>query len=471
MIKSLWKNIWARRAATLLAGLLIWFAPVPWGLEPEAWQLFTIFITAILAVLLDALSIFTAALLAMVVAVLAGAITTKKAFSGFSEDFMLLILSAFLVSKGVVRSGLGNRIAFLLIRRFGHSTLNLGYCIVATDALLGPAIPSNTARSGVLFPIVLPLCLDTGSNPDDATRRRSGSYLMMVSIASLTVSSALWLTAMAANPIAAEMGEQYGVQMDFVHWLLVSSVPSLLAMIALPYVLYRLFPPTAKATPEAPLAAAEALKRMGPLSRKEKIMGVTFAGMVLLWGLAGLLQLSMAIVAFMGLAIMLVFDIFSIRDLRREGGDALETFIWFAIMYVMSSALNELGFMSTLGKQIAGQLQGLSWPQAYVLLILIYVLIHYLFVSQTAQLLALFGVFLEVGANAQVPVALMAYMLAFATNYFAAITPQASSANVMFAGSGYLTQQEMYRNGAIITIANFVIYMVCTPWVLWVGGG
>ena len=202
MLKKLWKNIWARRAVTALAGLLIWITPIPWGLQPEAWQLFTIFITAILAVLLDALSIFTASLLAMVIAVLAGVLGTEKAFSGFSEDFMLLILSAFLVSKGVVKSGLGNRIAFLLIRRFGHSTLNLGYCIVATDALLGPAIPSNTARSGVLYPIVLPLCLDTGSSPEDETRHRSGSYLMMVSIASLTVSSALWLTAMAANPIA-----------------------------------------------------------------------------------------------------------------------------------------------------------------------------------------------------------------------------------------------------------------------------
>ncbi|MCB9287176.1 MAG: DASS family sodium-coupled anion symporter [Lewinellaceae bacterium] len=461
--------MWARRAVTALAGLLIWITPIPWGLQPEAWQLFTIFITAILAVLLDALSIFTASLLAMVIAVLAGVLGTEKAFSGFSEDFMLLILSAFLVSKGVVKSGLGNRIAFLLIRRFGHSTLNLGYCIVATDALLGPAIPSNTARSGVLYPIVLPLCLDTGSSPEDETRHRSGSYLMMVSIASLTVSSALWLTAMAANPIAAGLGGQYGVEMDFVNWLLVSSVPSLLAMAALPYILYRLFPPTAKATPEAPRAAAKALKEMGRLSSKEKVMGATFVGMVILWGLAGLLGISMAIIAFMGLAVMLLFNIFSIKDLRREGGDALETFIWFAIMYVMSSALNELGFMATLGKQIAGYMQGLSWLQAYVLLILIYVLIHYLFVSQTAQLLALFGVFLEVGVNAQVPVGLMAYMLAFATNFFAALSPQASSANILFAGSGYLTPQEIYRNGAIITIANFVIYMVCTPWVLWMG--
>ncbi len=453
----------------LIVGLAIGLAPIPWDLSPQAWQLFAVFITAIFAILIEALSIFLASLLAMVVAVSLGTITTEKAFSGFSESFMLLILSAFLVAKGVVKSGLGKRIAFLLIRRFGHSTLQLGYCITATDALIGPAIPSNTARSGVLYPIVLSLAIDTGSRPDRATRRRTGAYLMMVNIASLTVSSALWLTAMAANPIGAGIAQDYGVQMDFAHWLLVSSLPSIAALIALPYVLYRFFPPDARHTPEAPKAAARALEEMGPMNRQEWAMAIIFIVMVALWGLAATLGLNLAIVAFMGLGAMLLFKVYTVKDLREEGGDALVTFIWFAILYVLSSSLNDLGFMSTLGGKIASQLQGLSWIQVYLLLITIYVLIHYLFVSQTAQLLALFAVFLEVGVNAGVPAALMAFMLAFATNFFAAITPQASSANVLAAGSGYLSQGELYRNGAIITVANLIIYLLATPWVLWLG--
>ncbi len=461
-----WKALWFRRLVVLITGLAIWFAPVPWDLSAEAWGLFAIFFSAILSVLLEALPIFLAALLAMVAATLTGVLSVEKAFSGFSESFMLLILSAFLVAKGVIKSGLGRRLAFMLIRRFGHSTLRLGYCIFATDALIGPAIPSNTARSGVLYPIVYALALDTGSDPEDGTRRRTGSYLMMCGIASLTVSSALWFTAMAANPVGAEIASEYGVQMTFGNWLLVSSLPTLAAIVILPYLLYRTFPPELRKTPEAPQAAARLLAEMGPLSRQEKITALTFGLMVLLWALSDTLQINMAIVAFLGLAIMMVFDVYRLEDLRHGGGDALETFIWFSILYVLSSALNETGFMRTLGVQISGYLQGMGWLEVYLLLSVLYVAIHYLFVSQTAQLLALYAVFLEVGVNAEVPAALMAFGLSFATNYFAAITPQGSSSNVLFAGSGYLEAREIYIQGGIVTLVNLLIYLLATPWML-----
>ncbi len=469
MLSKIWNNIWFRRLLVLAIGMLLWHSSIPWGIEPKAWQLFVLFISAIFAVLIDAFSIFVASLLAMTLAVLAQVLDTNKAFSGFSEGFMLLILSSFLISNGVVKSGLGKRLALILIRRFGHSTLRLGYCIIATDALIGPGIPSNTARSGVLYPIVRSLALDTGSQPEEGSRKSTGSFLMMTAITSLALSSSLWLTAMAANPISAGFGAQYGVNMDFAHWILVSSVPTILAMIIIPYILYQTFPPTLKETPEAPEAAAEALKQMGPLSLKERSMGLIFIVMVIFWALANALNLNLAIITFLGLAAMIIFEVISLKELQAEGGEALITFLWFAIMYVLSSTLNELGFMKVIGEKISGQLTGLSWPVVFIVLITMYVFIHYLFVSQTAHLLALFGVFLEVGNNAQVPVVLMVYMLAFATNFFSGLTPQASSANVLFCGSGYLTQQEVYKQGLIVTLASMAIYLLCSPWILAVG--
>lgn len=469
MFKKFWDNIWFRRLLVLVSALLLWNSQIPWGIEPKAWQLFVLFIAAIFSVLIDAFSIFVAALLAMTLAVLAQVLDTSKAFSGFSESFMLLILSSFLISNGVVKSGLGKRLALLLIKKFGHSTLRLGYCIIATDALIGPGIPSNTARSGVLYPIVRSLALDTGSLPEPESRKATGSYLMMLGISSLALSSSLWLTAMAANPISAGFGAKFGVNMDFGHWILVSSVPTLLAMVILPYLLYRSFPPAQQDTPEAPLAAAEALRKMGPLSAREMTMAIIFALMVIFWALANALNLNLAIITFLGLAAMIIFNVLSIKELQEDGGEALVTFLWFAIMYVLSSALNEMGFMKVIGEKISNQLTGLSWPLVYIILIAIYVGIHYLFVSQTAHLLALFGVFLEVGNNAGVPAVLMVYMLAFATNFFSALTPQASSANVLFAGSGYLQPQEVYKQGLIVTVSCFIIYMLCSPWILAVG--
>ncbi len=458
---------WIKRIITLVLGIVIWNLPIPWDLSPDAWHLFAIFITAIIGVLIEALSIFTASVIALVAVVLLRVLTPEKAFSGFSESFILLILAAFLVAKGVIKSGLGRRIAFLLIRRFGKSTLNLGYCIVATDTILGPAIPSNTARSGILYPIVHALSLDTGSLPTREKRKKTGSYLMMTAISGHSISSALWLTGMAANPVGAGIAAQFGVNINFGNWFFVASVPCIIALIAIPIVLYKLYPPEDKYTPEAPEMARKGLEEMGPMSKKEKIMGVTFFGMILLWAFSPVLNINLAIVAFLGLSILILANVYTLDDIRQGGGDALETYVWFAILYMMSTALNDMGFMKTLGAQIADYISGYDWVSVYILLTVLYVLIHYLFVSQTAHLLALYAVFLQVAVNAEVPAALMAFMLSFATNYFSVMTPQASSSNILFAGSGFLPSEDIYKQGAVITVLNTATFLLATPWIMW----
>ncbi len=461
------KSLWIKRVITLVFGIVIWHLPIPWDITPDAWHLFAIFITAIIGVLLEALSIFTASVIALVAVVMLRVLPPEKAFSGFSESFILLILAAFLVAKGVIKSGLGRRIAFLLIRRFGKSTLNLGYCLVVTDTILGPTIPSNTARSGIMYPITHALALDTGSLPTPEGRKRTGTYLMMTYIAGQTISSALWLTGMAANPVGVGIAAEFGVNMNFGNWVFVASVPCIIALIAIPFVLYKLFPPENKYTPEAPEMARKGLLEMGPMSMQEWIMGSTFFGMILLWIFSPVLNINLAIVAFLGLSILILAKVYTIEDIRQGGGDALETYIWFAILYMMSTALNNMGFMKILGAQLATYLIDYHWITVYVLLIVLYIVIHYLFVSQTAHLLALYAVFLQVAVNAEVPAALMAFMLSFATNLFAAITPQASSSNVLFVGSGFLPSKDIYKQGIVITVLNTIIFLLATPWIMW----
>ncbi len=458
---------WIKRIITIVAGIIIWHLPIPWDITPDAWQLFTIFITAIIGVLLEAFSIFTVSVIALIAVVLFRVLTPEQAYSGFSESFILLILAAFLVAKGVMKSGLGRRIAFLLIRRFGKSTLNLGYCLVVTDTILGPSIPSNTARSGIMYPITHALSLDTGSLPTVEGRKRTGTYLMMTYIAGQTISSALWLTGMAGNPIGVGIAAQFGVNMNFGNWVFVASVPCIVALIAIPFVLYKLFPPEIKYTPEAPEMARKGLQEMGPMSTQEWIMGITFLGMILLWAFSSLLNINLAIVAFLGLAILILANVYTIGDIRDGAGDALETYVWFAILYMISTQLNDMGFMKILGAQIATYFSDYNWVTVYILLTVLYIVIHYLFVSQTAHLLALYAVFLQVAVNAEVPVALMAFMLSFATNLFAAITPQASSSNILFVGSGFLPSRDIYKQGAVITVLNTIIFLLATPWILW----
>jgi divalent anion:Na+ symporter, DASS family len=285
-------------------------------------------------------------------------------------------------------------------------------------------------------------------------------------MASLSLSSALWFTAMAANPMGAEIARTFGVEIGFGTWLLAASVPTLAAIALLPLLLFAVTRPEVKATPGAPAAAREELARLGPMSRAEKIVSATFVGMVAGWAVAGSLHLDSTAIALLGLGVLLATGTLKGSDIAKEG-DVLATFIWFAVLYTMSGQLNELGFMGYLGLRFSGALGGLPWPAVYLALVVAYVLLHYLFVSQTAQVLALFGVFLGVGVKLGVPAAPLAFVLLFASNFFAVITPQGSSANLLFTDSGYLSQKDAYRLGAIATAFSLLVYLLIgTPWLL-----
>jgi len=458
-----------RGGLIVAVALLVWFvAPVPDGLTLQAWRLFLIFISTIAIVIADAMPIFVAAIGALAISILTAVLTPSQAFSGFSDGLILLIVVASLIARGVIRSGLGTRIAYLIITKLGKTTLGLGYSMVATDLLIAPAFPSNTARSGVLFPIVQSLALGSGSLPDEATRMRTGAFLIMMSMTGLSISSALWLTAMAANPMGAAMASEAGIEITFGSWLLASSVPSLTAFAIIPYILYRVFTPEVVRTPDAPNMARERLVEMGPMSVQEWVMAMTFVVLVTLWSLSSYLGIDITAVAFAGLLVVMASGIFSVKDLKGEGG-TLEVFVWFAILYTLSRSLNEFGFMTYLGDQVSQLIATFPWPIVYAVLLTSYVFLHYFFVSQTAQMLALFPIYLAVGIAAGVPPMLMALMLLFATNFFSCITPQGSSANVIFVGSGYVTTGEVYRNGTIVTFANLLVYgVVGTVWILYV---
>ena len=455
-----------KRAVPFALTLGIWFTPVPAGLTEPAWHLFAIFAGAIVSVIVDAFPLLTAATLAVAAAVLTGTMMPAKAFAGFANTSVLLVIVAFLVARAVVKSGLGRRISLIVVSAFGGSTLGLAYSIFLTDAAIAPAFPSNTARGGVLFPIVLSLAQGAGSMPDDPKTRPLGAYLMFCGMASLAVSSALWLTATSANPIGVEIAEHFGLKIDFGSWLVASSVPTLAAILLLPPVLYRLLPPGVHATRGATTAAREVLRSLGPLGRDEKIVSVAFAVMVTGWIMARTLSLDLTAVAFAGLGALLATSVLTLDDIAQEGG-TLATYLWLAVLFALSGQLNELGFMGYVGGRLASGLQGVPWLAAYVALIVLYVLMHYLFVSQSSHVLALFGVFVEVGARTGVPTPLLAFSLLFASSYFSTITPQGGSQNVIFVGSGYLTQGELYRVGGLTTgVCLLIFLLVGTPWLL-----
>src|SRR3954470_24709946 len=95
-------GVLARRTLPFVLALGIWFTPLPAGLTAPAWHLFAIFVSAIVAVLLGALPLLTATMLAAAAVVMTNTLAPAKAFAGFANPTVLLVVVAFLVAQAVV---------------------------------------------------------------------------------------------------------------------------------------------------------------------------------------------------------------------------------------------------------------------------------------------------------------------------------------------------------------------------------
>ena len=266
-----------RGIIVILVGVVIWYSPVPTGVKPEAWHLLAIFVATIVGLILTPISMGAVVILGVMMTALTGVLKIGPALSGFANNTVWLIVAAFLIARGFIITGLGRRIAFHFIRAFGKKTLGLAYAIEASDLVLAPATPSNTARAGgILYPIVRSLCSTFESEPGD-TARKIGSYLMKMEYQGVVVTSAMFMTSCAINPLVVELAKKTAnVSLSWGTWALAASVPGLISLIIVPYLLYKLYPPEIKETPQASQMAHTELEKMGPMKRKEKMMIAVF---------------------------------------------------------------------------------------------------------------------------------------------------------------------------------------------------
>ena len=210
---------------------------MPAGLDAKSWSLLIVFLAALAGLITQPAPIGVLFLTAISVAVLAGVLTPAQALAGYSNNILWLIVIAFMFARAFVKTGLGRRIALVIIRRIGTSSLRLGYSLSLTDLILAPVTASNTARTGaIVFPIAVSLSREFGSTPGP-TASRIGSFLLFTAYQANLVTSALFLTAMASNPLAAEFASQIaGVNISWSGWLAASSLPGMLSFLAVPYV-------------------------------------------------------------------------------------------------------------------------------------------------------------------------------------------------------------------------------------------
>jgi DASS family divalent anion:Na+ symporter len=442
----------------LVPALLLYFLPVP-GLNPSQRHLLAIFVGTIVSLVAQPVVMGVSVLLAMTILVLTNTLPGTKVLSGFSNATVWLIFTAFLFARAITATGFGLRIAYLFVRRFGHSALTLGYSVAASDLALAPFIPSDTARGGgVIYPIARSLAQVFGSEPGP-TAGRIGAFLMLIGFHSTYTTSAMFLTGMAANPLIAEMASKIAhVELTWGQWALAAAVPGLLSLTVIPYLIYRLHPPEIRDTQAAQRHALEELHRMGPLSNREWRLLAILLGVMAGWVTSPWHGLHNAFVALAGVSAILLSRVLTWDDLLHET-KAWDALIWFAGLLMMADALLDSGVIKIISSAVFAHMTGWPWPVAAAFLACTYLYVHYGFASMTAHVTALYPGFLAAGLVAGAPPLLMALLLAYFSNLDAAMTHYGTGSAPVYFGAGYVSQTTWWRLGFLISLVNLIIWL------------
>ena len=477
-------------AIALALTLILWFIPAPEGVAPNAWHLLALFIGIIAGIIGKAMPIGAMAMLAMTIVALLqvtvpelgadgnpiknpAAQAAKDALSSLNSPLIWMIGIAIMISRSLLKTGLGTRIGYLFLSLFGKSTVGVAYSLALCDLLIAPVTPSNTARGGaIVHPIMKAIATSFDSDPEKGTQNKIGRYLALVNYHANIISCLIFLTATAPNPLVVDLvakATDSKIHLSWGTWFVAMVVPGMVAMVLMPIILYFLYKPEITSTPNAPEMARAKLKEMGPMSRNEKITLGVFAVLLVLW--AGLLaplgiKVDATTTTFLGISLLLLTGVLTWDDVLKEKG-AWDTIVWFAALVMMATFLNKLGlikwFSDLMGQQIQGM--GLSWVVGCALLALVYIYSHYMFASGTAHVTAMLGAFYAVGLHLGAPPMLFALVLAASTGIMMSLTHYASGSSPVIYNSVYTTMGEWWIAGFVMSAVEILIF--CTIGITW----
>jgi citrate:succinate antiporter/L-tartrate/succinate antiporter len=481
-VKITWKTV-----APLVIWLALYLVPVPAGLNANQWHYFAIFAAVIAGLILESMPVGAVGIIGLTFAGISGYVehdpnkALRWMLGGFSESTVWLIVGAFVFSIGYRKSGLGRRLALLLVHGLGRRTIGLGYAVAFSDLVLAPATPSNTARSGgTVYPIVSNIPRIYGSEPGP-TAGKIGTYVMWTAFATTAVTSSLFLTALAPNAAALGIAKKIvGVDVGWSQWFIGFAPLGVPLLVLVPLLSYLICRPTVKASPEIVVWSSDELKAMGPLSRNEWIMAALVLLAMFLWitgsnpniSLPGLGSnfINATMVVFVVIALMLVAGVIDFADIVAEKA-AWEVFFYFTSLLTLSSGLNEIGFIKWIADGFAEPLKTMSPLTGLILLVSLFFWIHYFFSSITSHAAAVLPVVLAVGTSIPgLSVPTLTLLCVYSLGLMGVISPYATGPAPMYFGSGYIGKADFWKFGLIFGVLYFAgLLLVVLPWLQLIG--
>lgn len=439
----------------VILSLASWYFFKPEALSEEAWRLFVVFVATIIAIIAKPLPMGAIALTSIAVLCATKTLTLQTTLEGFAYDQIWLIVLACFLARSFIKTGLGKRIAYGFIAFFGGTPYGMGYGLVVSSCCMAPLIPSTTARTaGIILPVLRSIISVVGADkPCNVS-----AYLTLIVMHASVITSGMFITANATNPILVKIAQNMGIEISWITWAKAAIVPGIVSLLLLPLLLKRFIPCKVDDAKKIETHAKEEIAQLGKINWQQKVVLSVFALLLGLWSFGSFFAVHATEAALFGVALLLVCKILTWKDILDEEL-AWDTFMWMGILIMMASELQHLGVISWFTNQVVEFVPAASWHWQLLLLSMIYFYSHYFFASIAAHVSSMYGPFLAIALASGAPPLLSALLLGFLSSLFGAITHYSSGPAPILYSQQHIDIKTWWKVGFFTSIFYVVVWL------------
>jgi sodium-dependent dicarboxylate transporter 2/3/5 len=427
-------------------------APTPDGLTPEGQKAIAIFVLCLVLWISNALPLSVTSLLAIVLLPLLKVLPATRSFELFGSPVVFFILGAFILAAALMRSGLSTRLALGFLRRFGSTPRSLLAGVIFVGGLLSFWMPQH-AVAALLFPIVIEIAHALGLQP---VRSRYGRALMLALAWGAVIGGVATFLGGARNPLALGILRQhYDLSITFFEWLVAVAPFSIVLMVCAYVLLVRDFGIDVSDVSQARDALDMKARALGPLSRREKGVGVVMVMTIVAWIATGQVVglATISILAAVALFVLNLLDWKSVEEYVNWG-----VILMYGGAIALAAALHESGGARWIAHMAADRIVGAStfWTLMAFAAAAAFLTEAISNVAAVALMLPIcFGLVEGTGVS---PVAVVFAVAVPAGLAFA--LPMGTPANAIAYSSGYFRLRDSFIAGAILKVVALVLFML-----------
>jgi anion transporter len=462
---------WMKITGILIALIVfaaIYTMPTPVAMTIQTKASMAVFFMVFVLWVTQAIPTYASALVAIVLLVFTGGWDQNSALLVFGQDVIWLMLSAFIITAGMEKSGFAKRLALFIVSKFGTTTKKALLALCLVNLLLAFVVPSTTARAAIMLPICLMILKVYKAAPGSSN---FGKQMMLQEIHANNISTSGILTATAPQILAVSyISSMGGVDVTWGKWLIAGmpiAILTLLVSIILGNILYKPEYTTAPAesagdSGDKELSIKEQYKALGPISSKEIKAIVIFLLTIFLWSTDGHhiqifgFQISLVMVAVFSAALFFMPYIGLIS--WKESNIPWDLMIFSCGAYAVGLALDASGAASFLLNMALGQfnLAAMNPFVLYMIIMFIASFSHLVFTSKNVRVVilmpAIIGLANTLGLN---PITL-ALPAAFTICDSITLPPHCKP-NLIFYSSGYFNVKEQFVYGMLVLFLKWLI--------------